>query len=385
MTILYVKCNLSKYFWRATNEASGIYLQALWMAMDSQEGSGEAVSRVSDKTLEQGKGKEKMNQLAKIEVARQALAEAKEIKDVKTILDKAEAVRHFLKQQNCTIEIQNYANVFCIEAQIKLGEMLKEMPKNEGGRPEITPTKKEGVIQGDTPTYEDLNITYKDASRCQQMAENKKEITVEIERRQSETIQTPIIATRLVNTVLKELQRVERKDNKLMPLPKNKYRTIVIDPPWPIEKILREDRPNQAIIDYPTMTIEEIKSFPINDIAYQDGCHIYLWTTHKFLPVAFEIFEQWGVKYQCLLTWVKNVGMTPFSFMYSTEHILFGRIGSLELLKNGERLDFSAKASGHSIKPDAFYELVKKVSPEPRIDVFNRRIIGGFDRYGNEL
>lgn len=329
-----------------------------------------------------------MNQLAKIEVARQALAEAKEIKDVKVILDKAEAVRHFLKQQNCTIEIQNYANVFCIEAQIKLGEMLKEMPKNEGvrlaGRDGFGTTKTEAP-KGQPPTYAELNINYKDASRCQQMAESKKEIIKEMNRRQSETIQTPIIAARLVNDVLKEVQKVERKDNRLAPLPKNKYRTIVIDPPWPIEKITRDNRPNQSIIDYQTMTIDEIKLFPINDIAYQDGCHVYLWTTHKFIPLAFEIFETWGVKYQCLLTWVKNVGMTPFSFMYSTEHVLFGRIGTLDLLKCGERLDFSAKTTGHSAKPDAFYELVRKVSPEPRIDVFNRRIIEGFDRYGNEV
>ena len=162
--------------------------------------------------------------------------------------------------------------------------------------------------------------------------------------------------------IARNLQREERNDNKLIPLPKNKYRTIVIDPPWPIEKIPREVRPNQTIIDYPTMSIEEIKAFPLKDIAFEDGCHVYLWTTHKFLPASFEIFSAWGVKYECLLTWVKNVGFTPFSFMYSTEHVLFGRIGSLELLKKGKRLDFQAKTAGHSVKPDIFYDLVKEVS-----------------------
>lgn len=167
-------------------------------------------------------------------------------------------------------------------------------------------------------------------------------------------------------------------------LPLKKYRAIVIDPPWPMEKILRDERPNQFNFDYPTMEIDEIKALPIKDMALDDGCHIYLWTTQKFLPVAFEVFEAWGVHYQCLMTWVKNVGFTPFSWMYSTEHCLFGRIGSLPLLKLGMRLDFEAKVREHSRKPGEFYNIVKQVSPEPRLDWFSREPHEGFEQYGNE-
>ena len=165
-------------------------------------------------------------------------------------------------------------------------------------------------------------------------------------------------------------------------MPDKVYSTIVIDPPWPMEKITRTERPNQYDFDYSTMTIDEIKDFaiPFNP----DGSHIYLWTTQKYLPLAFEVFNSWGVRYECLLTWVKNVGFTPFSFMYSTEHCLFGRIGSLPLLTLGKRLDFNSKVRGHSRKPDEFYELVKSVSPEPRIDIFSRERREGFDSYGNE-
>ena len=131
------------------------------------------------------------------------------------------------------------------------------------------------------------------------------------------------------------------------------------------------------------MTLEEIYDFPLQKII-MSNCHIYLWSTHKYLPEAFKIFEHWGVKYECLLTWVKNVGFTPYSFMYSTEHILFGRIGFLELLKKGKRLDFSAKVREHSRKPDEFYNLVREVSPEPRIDIFSREKREGFDQYGDQ-
>jgi len=180
-------------------------------------------------------------------------------------------------------------------------------------------------------------------------------------------------------------QPQERTEIVWTPLPRGKFRTIVIDPPWEMKKILRVERHLQKEkIDYATASFEDIKAFPLNDIADED-CHVYLWTTHKYLPNALEVFEAWGVKYQCLLTWIKNVGFTPFSWMYSTEHVLFGRIGNLELLQKGRRLDFEGKVRQHSRKPDSFYELVREVSPAPRIDVFSREKREGFEQYGNEV
>jgi N6-adenosine-specific RNA methylase IME4 len=162
------------------------------------------------------------------------------------------------------------------------------------------------------------------------------------------------------------------------------YRTIIIDPPWKIDKIPRKVRPNQKEMDYKMMSIEEIKEFPLNKFVSPDGCHVYLWTTHKHLPDAFEVLKAWNVKYQCLLVWLKNVGITPFSFMYSTELILFGTIGHLSLIKKGVRLDFKAKVREHSRKPDEFYKIVRQVSPEPRIDIFSREKREGYDSYGHE-
>jgi len=180
-----------------------------------------------------------------------------------------------------------------------------------------------------------------------------------------------------------QFQQEKRQEIIEQPIPENKYQTIVIDPPWPTEKIIRDERPNQDIFNYPTMSIEEITNFKTSEFA-ADNCHIYMWSTHKFLPVAFLILDSWGFKYQCLMTWRKNVGMTPFSWMYSTEHILFGRKGNLPLLKMGVRLDFDAKVREHSRKPEIFYETVKSVSPGPRIDIFSREKHEGFDQFGNE-
>jgi len=164
-----------------------------------------------------------------------------------------------------------------------------------------------------------------------------------------------------------------------------RYRAIVIDPPWPVQKMLRTERPNQDVFDYPTMTIDEIARLPVMDLADPAGCHIYLWVTHRFVPKGFWLFGKWGVQYECLMTWRKNVGFTPFSWMYSTEHVLFGRIGHLGVERKGLRLDFEAKVTRHSAKPETFYERVVQASPGPRLELFARVERPGFEVWGNEV
>ena len=171
------------------------------------------------------------------------------------------------------------------------------------------------------------------------------------------------------------------------PFPKERYRCIVIDPPWPVKKIEREERPNQGVeLDYPTMSLDEIAVLPIADLADESGCHLYLWVTQKYLPAGLEMVKSWGFKYQCLMTWRKNVGITPYSWMYDTEHVIFARMGNLPLERLGLRLSFEAKVNGHSVKPDVFYiERVIMASPEPRLEMFARKERDGFSVWGNEV
>ncbi len=184
----------------------------------------------------------------------------------------------------------------------------------------------------------------------------------------------------------KRQQQQERNaqlKTKGVDLPPDTYACLVVDPPWPMQKIERDLYPNQVDFEYPTMDEEALKAFQLPALA-ADSCHLYLWTTQKHLPFALRLAEHWGFKYQCLMTWVKNVGFTPYSWMYSTEHVLFCTKGNLPLLRQGMRLDFSAKRREHSRKPDEFYDLVREASPEPRLDVFSREQRDGFKQYGNE-
>jgi N6-adenosine-specific RNA methylase IME4 len=171
------------------------------------------------------------------------------------------------------------------------------------------------------------------------------------------------------------------------PHPSGQYSCIVIDPPWPMEKIERDERPNQVqYLDYPT-TVEEIQALPIARLAATGGCHLYLWTTQRFLPAALKLIEAWDFSYQCVMPWVKTGGMTLYSWMSSVEFVVFAHRGGLKLLRDGLKLSIEAPATGpgHSVKPDAFYEKVLQASPGPRLDMFARQTREGFTAWGDEV
>jgi N6-adenosine-specific RNA methylase IME4 len=169
------------------------------------------------------------------------------------------------------------------------------------------------------------------------------------------------------------------------PLPDETFACIVIDPPWPVSKIKRKARPWQGeALDYPVMTVPDIEALPVGDLAAGDA-HLYLWVTHRHLPDGLRLLAAWGFRYQCQMTWVKNTGMVPYSWMYDTEHVLFATRGNLPVAKKGLRLSFDEPVNGHSAKPAVFYERVRLASPGPRLEMFARQARDGFTAWGNEV
>ena len=179
----------------------------------------------------------------------------------------------------------------------------------------------------------------------------------------------------------------ELEENKIkIEIPRGKYSTIVIDPPWPVKFMKLEMRPNQVEMPYPTMEIDEIKKFPIDKIT-ADNCNLFLWTTHTYLPSALEIVKEWGFKYHVLLTWNKTNGRSLFGFNRMTEFVVYAYKGKITVNQRGRFIDtiFTEKLREHSRKPNIFYEMIKNNSPTPRIDIFSREKRKGFDQWGNEI
>lgn len=173
--------------------------------------------------------------------------------------------------------------------------------------------------------------------------------------------------------------------------PAGKYHVLVVDPPWPMEKIERDVAPNQAGFEYPTLSLEDIEAFqfedgrPMADLA-GDHAHLFLWTTHKFLPAAFKILNAWNFKYICSMVWHKAGGFQPYGLpQYNCEFVLYGRRGQAGFIETSDFMCcFNGKRQEHSRKPSEFYSLLRRVTLEPRIDVFSREFHEGFDQFGNQ-
>jgi len=187
---------------------------------------------------------------------------------------------------------------------------------------------------------------------------------------------------------LKERIKTKRKLELPQPsTPTDKYQTIVIDPPWPVEFMHLEMRPNQVIMPYPTMTIDELKRFTVVKEIADENCNLFVWTTHTYLPDTFEILKEWGFEYHVCLTWDKTNGRSLFGFNRRTEFVVYAHKGKITVNQSGKFVDtiFVEKLREHSRKPDIFYEIIKNNTPDQkRIDIFSREKRDGFDQWGNE-
>ena len=165
-----------------------------------------------------------------------------------------------------------------------------------------------------------------------------------------------------------------------------KYRTIVADPPWhvgagPDWASNGRSRP----LVYPTLSVEAIADLPVRSLA-DDRAHLYLWTINAYIEQAYWIVRQWGFRPSTLLTWCKRPNGLGLGGTYSltTEHVLFAWRGQCDALAREDSTWWLWKRGRHSAKPEAFLDMVERVSPAPRLELFARRNRLGWDTWGNE-
>jgi len=89
-----------------------------------------------------------------------------------------------------------------------------------------------------------------------------------------------------------------------------------------------------------------------------------------------------------MLTWCKpkhGIGIGG-TYVQTTEHLLFGRKGTLKAQKRIDTTWFEHKRLSHSEKPDMFRKMIVDVSGDlPRIELFARQHFDGWDCWGDEV
>ena len=150
------------------------------------------------------------------------------------------------------------------------------------------------------------------------------------------------------------------------------YDVIVIDPPWEI--------PNPP---YPTMTVDEIrdKKPPCADV-----CHVFLWTINHYLPDAFDIVKSWGLDYKETFVWHKAGGPQKQNGpQCNAEFVLHCTKKSPKFFDTTNFFTcFEAPRNGHSVKPEEFYDMVRRVTAGRKVDMYGKREIDDFDSWGLE-
>lgn len=212
-----------------------------------------------------------------------------------------------------------------------------------------------------------------------------------------------------------------------------RYRTIVADPPWQYRNTLEmsDGVARSAMSQYRTLSLAEIQGFlratPTSTVRCETDdraipgtiadslapdAHLWLWTTGPFLldGSAASVARMWGFEPKAIVVWVKgrldlkSVRMPEEAFVAAlprlvlnlgmgryvrscTEFLLFatrGR-GYAMVQDKGVPNVIVAPRTQHSAKPDAAFDLIRRVSPGPRLSLFERGLRAGFDVHGDEL
>ena len=178
-----------------------------------------------------------------------------------------------------------------------------------------------------------------------------------------------------------------------MKFPKKKYNIIYADPPWHFRTYSDKGNGRSALQHYNCMSIDDIYDLPVNRISNND-CILFLWVIDPMLPQAMEVIKRWGFTYKTVaFTWVKENKKSDGCFTglgYWTranpEMCLVATKGKPKRLSKSVRQLIISKLQEHSKKPDDVRNRITELCGYlPRIELFARQKVDGWDAWGNEV
>ena len=329
-------------------------------------------------------GRAAPGQLVLYEAACRALAQARTVDEVKDVRNQAMAMRLYARQaKNKALEADAFE--LRLRAERRLAELYTLQRATFGLAPPGRPSKiwfSENPIS-QPPTLAEAGIDKNLAHRIRALAEvpeaEFQKIIAEGRARIADE------ADRVKRRAINAINLTATKAADITAPASGKFGCIVIDPPWPMKKIERDVRPNQVGFEYPTMSEDELADFDMPGMA-TDDCHLFCWAPQHFLPAALRLIDYWGFRYVLGFVWHKPGGFQPVGLpQLNCEFALYARLGAPCFVDTKAFFTcFNAARREHSRKPDQFYDMVRRATAGPRLDIFSREPRDGFAQYGNE-
>lgn len=280
-----------------------------------------------------------------------------------------------------------------LDAEVRLGELMAMIPKNQVGRPKeiidsgvdnFQPTKSEIIKQA--------GFTQKQAERFQTLAAHPEIVEqAKAEARENDDVVSRSLALNMIKAKHKEER--ERTIQERIEKPHvgsyvdiyhtgKKYRVVYADPPWSYGDKQNIDGLGGAEKHYTTMPLDEICKIPVPT---EKDAVLFIWVTSPMLEDVFKVINAWGFKYKTSFVWDKVAHNMGHYNSVRHELLLIATKGSCvpDVKKLFDSV-VSIERTEHSKKPSKFREIIDTLYPVgERLEMFAREAPEGWDVWGN--
>tara|TARA_Y100000310_G_scaffold272033_1_gene286800 strand:+ start:819 stop:1910 length:1092 start_codon:yes stop_codon:yes gene_type:complete len=302
------------------------------------------------------------------------------ITEEKKFNDKNEVILWMIDNQLGRRNIPDYARV---ELNLRKEDLIS---LGQGFRSDLTLNKVK--LDTNKQIAKESHVGHDTVSKVKFIRDNADEETKKELRRGNKELSINKVYIDLKKKKQREDVIQEFKEAPKLEESKRKYSIIYADPPW---KYFAGGNKNQSIY-YKGMEIEEIKKLPVEKLA-NDNCILFLWVTFPMLKEVFEVIESWGFDYStCGFNWVKKTKEGKYHFglgnwtRSNSELCLIATKGKPIRQSASVSQIIDNQIEQHSKKPDCVRDkIVELVGDLPRIELFSRQKIKGWDGWGNEV
>jgi N6-adenosine-specific RNA methylase IME4 len=171
-----------------------------------------------------------------------------------------------------------------------------------------------------------------------------------------------------------------------------RFAVICADPPWRYETWSAKGQGRSAEQHYRTAGVDEIKQFPVAQLA-ADDCTLLLWATWPCLLDALDVITAWGFTYKtAAFVWVKQnrSGLGLFTGLgkwtrANTEPCLLATRGSPHRQARDVHQVILSPVAAHSRKPDEAQVRIERLLAGPYLELFARRPTPGWTVWGDQI